>query len=340
MTTMTTVLGLLPMALGFGDAAELRTPMADGDWWSVGINALNAGADSRCLQTDGSKSMNLASAAVKRPVSVAMLFLGLALMGVFAGLRLPLEQFPEMEIPFVGISITYPNATPEEVEENLARPIEEVLLLLEGIDEIRSNSSQNHLWISLMLDSSDEIAGKGNEAKELIDNVRHRLPESVRYIDLYQRDPNDSPILSMMITAPMLDEQDAYTLLDQGLKMRLERLNGVNSVEVFGIQQNYLEIALDPARLESLGVQVVDVRRRLQSENFVLSGGEVDGELQTVRVRPMGQFASLEDIEQLRFANGTIRLKILGRPLRAGRLDGSSASERRSIARAIGVQKA
>ena len=75
----------------------------------------------------------------------------------------------------------------------------------------------------------------------------------------------------------MLDEQGAYTLLDQGLKMRLERLNGVNSVEVFGIQQNYLEIALDPARLESLGVQVVDVRRRLQSENFVLSGGEVDG---------------------------------------------------------------
>ena len=106
----------------------------------------------------------------------------------------------------------------------------------------------------------------------------------------------------------MLDEQGAY-LLDQGLKMRLERLNGVNSVEVFGIQQNYLEIALDPARLESLGVQVVDVRRRLQSENFVLSGGEVDGELQTVRVHPMGQFASLEDIEQLRFANGTIRLK-------------------------------
>jgi HAE1 family hydrophobic/amphiphilic exporter-1 len=253
--------------------------------------------------------MNLASRAVRRPVSVAMLFLGLALMGLFAGLRLPLEQFPEMDIPFVGVSITYPNATPEEVEENLARPIEEVLLLLEGIDEIRSNSSQNHLWISLMLDSSDEIAGKGNEAKELIDNVRHRLPESVRYIDLYQRDPNDSPILSMMITAPMLDEQGAYTLLDQGLKMRLERLNGVNSVEVFGIQQNYLEIALDPARLESLGVQVVDVRRRLQSENFVLSGGEVDGELQTVRVRPMGQFASLEDIEQLRFANGTIRLK-------------------------------
>ena len=60
-------------------------------------------------------------------------------MGLFAGLRLPLEQFPEMDILFVGVSITYPNATPEEVEENLARPIE-VLLLLEGIDEIRSNA--------------------------------------------------------------------------------------------------------------------------------------------------------------------------------------------------------
>ena len=87
--------------------------------------------------------------------------------------------------------------------------------------------------------------------------MRHRLPESVRYIDLYQRDPNDSPILSMMITAPMLDEQGAYTLLDQ-LKMRLERLNGVNSVEgKSAFSRIDLEIALDPARLESLGVQVV-----------------------------------------------------------------------------------
>ena len=89
--------------------------------------------------------------------------------------------------------------------------------------------------------------------------------------------------------------------------------------------RNYLEIALDPARLESLGVQVVDVRRRLQSENFVLSGGEVDGELQTVRVRPMGQFASLEDIEQLKVCQWNAKAKrFCGCPLRAGGLDGSS----------------
>ena len=114
--------------------------------------------------------MNLASAAVRRPVSVAMLFLGLALMGVFAGLRLPLSNSGDGD-PLCWRIHHLPKRDPEEVEENLARPIEEVLLLLEGIDEIRSNSSQNHLWISLMLDSSDEIAGKGNEAKELIDNA-------------------------------------------------------------------------------------------------------------------------------------------------------------------------
>ena len=77
MTTLTTVLGLLPMALGFGDAAELRANGSNGDWWSVGINARHTGTDTRCLQTHGSKSMNLASRAVRRPVSV-MLFRGSA----------------------------------------------------------------------------------------------------------------------------------------------------------------------------------------------------------------------------------------------------------------------
>ena len=82
--------------------------------------------------------MNLATFAVSRPVTISMFFLGLAMMGLFAGSRLALEEFPEMEIPFVGIGIPYPNATPEEVEENLAKPVEEALSLMSGVQQINT----------------------------------------------------------------------------------------------------------------------------------------------------------------------------------------------------------
>ena len=253
--------------------------------------------------------MNLANFAVNRPVTITMFFLGMAMMGLFAGSRLALEEFPEMEIPFVGIGITYPSATPEEVEENLAKPVEEALSLMSGVQQINTNSYPGFLWVSVLLDFTTDIAGKGIEAKDLIENTRNRLPESVRYIELRQADPNAEPMLNVMFTAPNLDKETAFELLDQEVKQRIERIRGVNSVELFGADERYIMISLDPFKLESFGLDMFSVRRRLQAENFFTSAGDVEVGLTEFRVRPVGQFNSLADIENLNFGALGIKLK-------------------------------
>ena len=253
--------------------------------------------------------MNLANFAVNRPVTITMFFLGMAMMGLFAGSRLALEEFPEMEIPFVGIGIQYPSATPEEVEENLAKPVEEALSLMSGVQQINTNSYPGFLWVSVLLDFTTDIAGKGIEAKDLIENTRNRLPESVRYIELRQADPNAEPMLNVMFTAPNLDKETAFELLDQEVKQRIERIRGVNSVELFGADERYIMISLDPFKLESFGLDMFSVRRRLQAENFFTSAGDVEVGLTEFRVRPVGQFNSLADIENLNFGALGIKLK-------------------------------
>ncbi len=253
--------------------------------------------------------MNLANFAVNRPVTITMFFLGMAMMGLFAGSRLALEEFPEMEIPFVGIGIPYPSATPEEVEENLAKPVEEALSLMGGVQQINTNSYPGFLWVSVLLDFTTDIAGKGIEAKDLIENTRNRLPESVRYIELRQADPNAEPMLNVMFTAPNLDKETAFELLDQEVKQRIERIRGVNSVELFGADERYIMISLDQFKLESFGLDMFSVRRRLQAENFFTSAGDVEVGLTEFRVRPVGQFNSLADIENLNFGALGIKLK-------------------------------
>ena len=253
--------------------------------------------------------MNLANFAVNRPVTITMFFLGMAMMGLFAGSRLALEEFPEMEIPFVGIGIQYPSATPEEVEENLAKPVEEALSLMGGVQQINTNSYPGFLWVSVLLDFTTDIAGKGIEAKDLIENTRNRLPESVRYIELRQADPNAEPMLNVMFTAPNLDKETAFELLDQEVKQRIERIRGVNSVELFGADERYIMISLDQFKLESFGLDMFSVRRRLQAENFFTSAGDVEVGLTEFRVRPVGQFNSLADIENLNFGALGIKLK-------------------------------
>ena len=253
--------------------------------------------------------MNLATFAVSRPVTISMFFLGMAMMGLFAGSRLALEEFPEMEIPFVGIGIPYPNATPEEVEENLAKPVEEALSLMSGVQQINTSSYQGYLWVSVLLDFTMDIAGKGIEAKDLIENTRNRLPESVRYIELRQADPNAQPMLNVMFTAPNLDKATAFERLDQEVKQRIERIQGVNSVDLFGADERYVMISLNPFKLESLGLDMFSVRNRLQAENFFTSAGGVEVGLTEFRVRPVGQFDRLADIENLSFGSLGIKLR-------------------------------
>ena len=253
--------------------------------------------------------MNLATFAVSRPVTISMFFLGMAMMGLFAGSRLALEEFPEMEIPFVGIGIPYPNATPEEVEENLAKPVEEALSLMSGVQQINTSSYQGYLWVSVLLDFTMDIAGKGIEAKDLIENTRNRLPESVRYIELRQADPNAEPMLNVMFTAPNLDKATAFERLDQEVKQRIERIQGVNSVELFGADERYVMISLNQFKLESLGLDMFSVRSRLQAENFFTSAGGVEVGLTEFRVRPVGQFNRLADIENLSFGPLGIKLR-------------------------------
>ncbi|MDG1114794.1 MAG: efflux RND transporter permease subunit [Pseudomonadales bacterium] len=253
--------------------------------------------------------MNLATFAVSRPVTISMFFLGMAMMGLFAGSRLALEEFPEMEIPFVGIGIPYPNATPEEVEENLAKPVEEALSLMSGVQQINTSSYQGYLWVSVLLDFTMDIAGKGIEAKDLIENTRNRLPESVRYIELRQADPNAQPMLNVMFTAPNLDKATAFERLDQEVKQRIERIQGVNSVELFGAEERYVMISLNQFKLESLGLDMFSVRSRLQAANFFTSAGGVEVGLTEFRVRPVGQFVRLADIENLSFGSLGIKLR-------------------------------
>ncbi len=240
--------------------------------------------------------MIVSRAAIRRPVTVAMVFIGLVIVGAFAGLRMAVEQYPDEERPYIGIGIPYGSTSPQEIERNVTRPVEEIISTIGGIDRMTSRTRTGMVWISIALDDDADVAAKGIEAKELVESIRHRLPDDVRHIRLGGRSEDDSPILSFVIAAPELDLEDAWRLLDARVRMVLERVPGVNSVHLFGAEQQYVRIALDPGRLDAHGLDVLDVQRRLRDENFYLSAGSVDLARLETQVRPLGRFDDLGDI--------------------------------------------
>ena len=244
--------------------------------------------------------MIVSRAAIRRPVTVGMVFVGLVIVGAFAGLRMAVEQYPEQESSRLGIGIPYGSTSAQEVERNVTRPVEEILSTMGGIDRMYSRTRTGRTWVSIELEDSEDIAAKGIEAKELVESIRHRLPDEIRHIQLGGWDEGeDAPILSFVIAAPDLDQEDAWRLLDARVRMVLERVPGVSSVHLFGAKQQYVRIALDPDRLEAHGLDVLDVQRRLRDENFYLSAGSIDLARLETQIRPLGRFDGLQDILDL-----------------------------------------
>ena len=243
--------------------------------------------------------MIVSRAAIRRPVTVAMGFIAMVIVGAFAGSRMSVEEYPDEERPYVGVGIPYASTAPQEIERNVTRPVEEILSTIGGIDRMFSNTRTGFVWVGISLEDGQNMTAKAIEAKELIESIRHRLPSDVRHIQLRGQDDGDEPILSFVISAPNLDEQDAWRLLDARVRMVLERVAGVNSVHLFGAEQQYVRIALDPSRLEAHGLDVLDVQRRLADENFYLSAGSIEQARMETQIRPLGRFAGLQDILDL-----------------------------------------
>ena len=113
--------------------------------------------------------MNIVETSLRRPITVVMFFVSLLVIGFLASLRLPLEQFPEINAPFLSVSLPYPGSTPQEVERNLVRPVEEALATLPGIKRMQSGSSADSGWIFIEFSDWDrDIAIAASDARDRI----------------------------------------------------------------------------------------------------------------------------------------------------------------------------
>ena len=169
-------------------------------------------------------------------------------VGITASRLLPLEQFPELDIPFVGIQLPYPGATPEEVERLLARPAEEALSTLAGIKRMNSESRPDGATIFMEFDWGADVGIRAVEARDKVESIRDQLPADLRRINVFKFNTSDQAVLNLRISSER-DLSNAYDLLDRNLKRPLERVEGVGRVELYGVEPKELRIELISDRI-------------------------------------------------------------------------------------------
>lgn len=259
--------------------------------------------------------MKLSDVSVKRPVAVLMLFLIIILLGAVSSSRLQLDLLPQLDLPMALAITSYEGVGPEEIENIITRPIENVLGTVNGIENIHSTSSLGSSLVFVEFAWGTDMNFAINQMREKIDLIAAALPSGAGKTTLFKLDPNMMPIMVLGLAGEMdLDALDR--LANDVVKPRLERVNGVASVTVEGGVQREIRISCDPQRLQAYGMSLEGIISYLRLENRNTSAGTVEEGLREHVVRLTGEFKDIQEIENLQLplaGGGLIRLAELAR---------------------------
>lgn len=252
--------------------------------------------------------MSFTEHSVRRPVTTMMVFVSLVVVGLIATKLVPLEYFPDISFPGAYINVPYPGASPDEVEEQVIKPIEEALATISGVDRINSNSGENNGGIQVIFNQGSDIHLKAIEIKEKIESVRNQLPDDFEYYNIYKFEDGGSNTLQLRISSER-DLSNAYDLLNRNLKQRIERIDGVGQVTLYGVEKKEIRIELINDRILSYGIDLNRLTETLQRSNFSTSAGKITDAGLRYTVRPLGELRTAEDIEELIISENNLRVK-------------------------------
>lgn len=252
--------------------------------------------------------MNFTELSLRRPVTSIMIFISFVVIGIISSRMVPLEYFPDISFPGAYITVPYPNSTPEEVEKNITRPVEEAISTISGLEEISSTSSEDQAGIFVRFKMGSDIGLKAMEVKEKIDGVRNQLPDDMERVFINKFSAQDNPMMNLRISSDR-DLSNAYDLLDRNLKQRIERINGVAKVDLYGVEKKQIRIELIPERLEAHNVNINDLAGKLQQSSFSMTAGKVDDSGKRYLVRPLGEITSVNGFENLVIGTNHLRVK-------------------------------
>jgi HAE1 family hydrophobic/amphiphilic exporter-1 len=241
-----------------------------------------------------------------------MFFLAVLVLGLVSLSRLAVDQLPDVTRPSVTVMTTYEGAAPEIVERMVTDPLEKVLATIDGVKEIRSSSSEESSQVTVDFNWGANVDLAAIEVREKVNDTLPRLPEEIEPPRIAKYDPASQPIMYLNLNAG--GEMSSLALrhyADNTLVYQLQRIPGVASVDIWGGDEREIQVLVDRSRLEATGISLEMVLEAVERANVTKVGGHLESGRTDYVVRPVGEFRSLQDIEQVRLdSNGSMPVRL------------------------------
>ena len=247
---------------------------------------------------------------VRRPVFTTMVIATMVVLGLASFVQLGVDIFPKVDLPTITITTLLPGASPEEIESQITKPIEEVVNTISGLDELRSSTieGQSQVFATFVLERNVQEAA--NDVREKVGTVLSRLPAGTESPIVEKVDPDSAPVMALVVSGQR-SAREITEIADKRIKRALETVKDVGAITLVGDRKREIQILVNPDKLSAFGLSIQQVKDALLRQNVEIPGGRLTAGGNEEGLRTLGRIESVAAFEDLIVADAK------GSPVRA-----------------------
>ena len=239
--------------------------------------------------------MSLPGYAVRNRVTMTMIYIIVVAFGVFSFMRLQLDLYPDLDLPYIVVLTTYTGASPADIETLISRPVEETSVSVTGVKNVMSTSKQ-HASIGLLeFDWGYDMDQAEIDTRSKIDLVREKLPDDASQPIIIAMDPSMAPVVIFNLTGDMPASQIRH-IAEKRIQPKLERIDGISSVEIGGGELRQIHVRLNPQKLEAYNISATSIYGVIAAENAQSVGGNIETTGRDLNIQTAGKFKTVKEI--------------------------------------------
>ena len=242
--------------------------------------------------------MSIYKSAIDKPVTTVLIFVAVIIVGIYSFLQLPIDQFPEMDPPYITVMTTYPGASASEMETNVTKVMENSLTSVDHLKHITSQSKDNLSVVTLELEWGSNMDEAVNDVRSFVDMTKNNLPDNCGTPMIFKLSTSSMPVCQYSITA-----DETYAGLDKILNdeviPQLNHIDGIGNISLSGSPDRYVYVNIDQQKLDAYGLTLEQVGQVVTANNLNLSSGTVKMPQEQYQMQVRSEYLESSEIENL-----------------------------------------
>jgi HAE1 family hydrophobic/amphiphilic exporter-1 len=242
--------------------------------------------------------MSIFKTSINKPVTTALIFVAVIILGLYSLVLLPVDQYPEIEPPYISVMTSYPGANASEVETNVSRLLENTLNSVDGLKKITSSSQDNMSMVVLELEWGTNMDEVINDVRSYIDMVKDALPSGAQTPFIFKFSTSMMPVMMYSVTAdqsyPGLDK-----LLNDVVMPQLNRVDGIGNISIIGAPERFVYVDIDQEKLDAYGIPLELVGSAISRNNLNMSSGTVKMPKDQYQLQVRSEYIESKELESI-----------------------------------------